>query len=105
MQDKAVTLRIDALKELEVEQIRNIETNTFWALQQTSNIDGFVTKMSLLEAANMSRTKSYKRHTPLTFSDRGTLQETLTMVSSRREAGGVSLPGLPQLVHNNIQLI
>jgi len=103
MQDKAVTLRIDALKELQVEQIRNIESNFFWALQQTSNVDGFVTKMSLLD---MPHSKVSLRHLDF-FGDRGTApHETLSMrPSNNHEPGGITLPGLPKLVHNDLQEI
>jgi len=69
LQDKTVTLRVDSLKELDVEKIRNTEPNTYWVLQQMSSVDGFVTKVSLLEAANMSKKQGTKRQQPLYFHD------------------------------------
>mmetsp|Transcript_51702 Transcript_51702/g.165489 ORF Transcript_51702/g.165489 Transcript_51702/m.165489 type:complete len:1265 (+) Transcript_51702:156-3950(+) len=45
---ETVTLRIDALKELEVHMLRLARPGEFWALQRTSSVDAMVKKTSLV---------------------------------------------------------
>jgi len=47
--DITVTLRIDVLKELTVQELQNTQPGTYWALWRTSDVDGMVQKASLLE--------------------------------------------------------
>mmetsp|Transcript_70704 Transcript_70704/g.218648 ORF Transcript_70704/g.218648 Transcript_70704/m.218648 type:complete len:400 (-) Transcript_70704:83-1282(-) len=57
--DQTVTVRIDVLKELTVQEIQNTQPGTYWALWRTSDVDGMVQKGSLLEINGSSRRPSF----------------------------------------------
>jgi len=47
-QDQSVTIRVDAIKDLDLQSIRTVQAASYWALQQTSSVDAMVSKMSLI---------------------------------------------------------
>jgi hypothetical protein len=59
--DGAVTVRIDVLKDLEVEELQRPPAGTYWCLERTTDVDGMVKRASLHDP------KTQFRQRPLCF--------------------------------------
>jgi len=64
---KAVTLRIDVLKELDIQELQQPQAGTYWALQRTSDVDGMVTRTSLVCADGSHRPIDDSKQRVLSF--------------------------------------
>jgi len=56
-QDQFVTLRVDAIKDLDLQNIKTVLAGSCWTLEKTSSVDAVVSKMSLIGLQTFPNTR------------------------------------------------
>jgi len=56
-QDQSVTIRVDAIKDLDLQNIQTVQAGSCWTLERTSSVDAALSKMSLVGLQTFPKTR------------------------------------------------